>query len=140
MAENFDSLWQAYRATSYEADLPSGRVRIRLGEPCPGVDRQLQIRSLDSWAFITAFNPASQLRSPNENCQRHEQLQQLLDEFGHVAFSGAGVPDDPAWEPETSLLVLGIGRSEAVMLGRRFGQIAVVVGSLGSTPELVACG
>ena len=56
-----------------------------------------------------------------------------------VLFEGQGVPDAADWEPEISLLVLGIGREQAVAIGRDFGQLAIVCGRPGGVAELVAC-
>ncbi|GIS62390.1 MAG: hypothetical protein CM1200mP2_46150 [Planctomycetaceae bacterium] len=41
------------------------------------------------------------------------------------------------WEPEISLLVLGIERDDAVAIGRRFDQVAIVCGRTGGVAELV---
>ena len=47
---------------------------------------------------------------------------------------------DPAWPAEASFLILGISREAAVLLGRQFGQNAIVCGMLGQAAELVDCG
>ena len=46
---------------------------------------------------------------------------------------------DVAWPPEPSLLVLGIPRKEALRLGRRFGQLAIVAGHKSSPARLLTC-
>jgi len=134
-----EQLWQAYQATSFEADLPSGLVRIRVGRPCPGVDEQLREVGLQGWAFITAFNPASVPQREPENQQRHVELQRAVASLGLLAFEGEGVPDNSNWKPERSLLILGITLEDAVTLGRQFGQNAIVTGSIGKSAELVVC-
>ena len=134
-----EQLWLAYQATSFEADLPTGLVRIRVGRPCPGVDEQLKEVGLQDWAFITAFNPASVPQSEPENQQRHVELQRVVASLGLLAFEGAGVPDNSNWKPERSLLILGITLEDAVALGRQFGQNAIVTGSIGKSAELVVC-
>ncbi|MHA4899884.1 DUF3293 domain-containing protein [Enterococcus faecium] len=44
------------------------------------------------------------------------------------------------WPPEASLLVLGVPAAEAEELGRRFGQVAVVVGERGGAGRLLWVG
>jgi len=137
--ERDNELWQAYQATSYEADTPMGKVSIRIGKLSPNVDRLLQANELSSWAFITASDPGSQKLSSSKNAQRHQQLLQDIANFGLLAFEGAGVPYDPNWDPETSLLILGIERDVAIATGIKSCQNAIVVGVLGEAAELVSC-
>ena len=54
--------------------------------------------------------------------------------------TGEGVGEDPKWQPEESALILGISRGEAVKLGRRFGQLAIVAGRCGRSARLIPCG
>ena len=137
--ERDNELWQAYQATSYEANTPMGKVSIRIGKLSPNVDRLLQANELSSWAFITASNPGSQNLLSSKNAQRHQQLLQDIANLGLLAFEGAGVPYDPEGGPETSLLILGIERDVAIATGIKSGQIAIVVGVLGEAAELVSC-
>ena len=53
-------------------------------------------------------------------------------------FEGEGVAGDGAFA-EPSVLIVGIGEDEAVALGARFGQCAIVVGKRGGTAELAYC-
>jgi hypothetical protein len=52
---------------------------------------------------------------------------------------GEGIGDDGTWLPEQIILVLGIERTAAVQLGRRFGQRAIVWGELGGLATLAFC-
>jgi len=53
------------------------------------------------------------------------------------SYRGRG--EDSSWTPEPSFLVLGVTRKDAVALGRRYGQLAVVCGTLDSRAALVPC-
>lgn len=59
--------------------------------------------------------------------------------LGLPTLEGEGVGTGGDWPSEPSLLVLGIGGSEAVELGRAFGQVAIVIGRLGAPARLCFC-
>jgi hypothetical protein len=122
---------QAYRHTTYVAEAPGQGVRIRIGEVDPGLG--------ESWAVVTASNPGSFKPLPDDlNAQRARELEgEVLRSW--TFYRGKGMPDEPGWSPEQSLLVLGIGRDEAIALGRRYGQNAIVVGAADARAELVEC-
>jgi hypothetical protein len=132
-----ERLLQAYSATSFVADTPQGRLELRIGNLSPRLDRLLASLGAQSWAYLTAFNPRSEPLSDAENEKRHRRLEERIDALGFFAFAGEGVGDDGTWPAERSLLVIGVSRSEAIDLGREFGQLAVVRGDLGSPPELI---
>jgi len=137
--EPLDALWGAYRATTYTARFPTAVVRIRVGAACAGLDGELADRNLTTWAYITAANPDSVPLSDDQNAARYQALLRAVESLRWPCFSGAGVPDDPSWAPEKSLLVLGIPQPQAIELGQRFDQRAILWGTLGGLPELIAC-
>jgi len=130
-----ERLLSAYRATTYRADVEGRSVDLRIGATVPGDG---PVAGQD-WAFVTAANPGSRPLESEENVLRHEQLKARLADCDVVVFEGMGVPDSEGWEPEISLLVLGIGREQAVAIGRAFGQLAIVCGKPGGVAELVEC-
>ena len=139
MSKISESLLQAYLATSYEADLPNGRIALRIGEHSPVLDKLMRKNGYQSWAFVTAFNPGSQSLSEDENRTRHQQLQLDIQTQDLPFFHGAGCPAKGDWQPELSLLILGISYDNARILGRRYEQLAIVTGDLGGRAQLVFC-
>ena len=133
------ALWDAYRATSFEAQTPVGCVRIRVDCPVPSLDRLLDAQNQRCWAYVTAWNPQSKRLADAKNREANELLRRELQDAGYTVYSGRGKPDDPAWEPETSMLAIGVSREEALQLGRRFRQNAVVWGERGGRAELLDC-
>jgi hypothetical protein len=125
-------LRESYRRTRFIVFDPP--MEIRIGELCPALDALLTTYGFDNWAFITAHNPASIVLPDAENTTRHLQLFEMLASY--PCFEGEGVPPDPGWKPERSLLVLGIEWAEAEAIGRSFGQNAIVVGRVGERAEL----
>ena len=130
-------LLAAYLATTYTARLGELEVRIRVGSRCPRIDRELAERNLSCWAYLTACNPGSQPLPAAENRDRQQALRCAVHDGGWVCYPGAGVPDASTWEPEESLLILGIQRQPAWQLARRFGQLAIVWGTRDTAAELL---
>jgi hypothetical protein len=130
-----EQLEAAYHATTYRVFAPP--IEIRTGAVHDALDQLLEQHNTVEWAFISAWNPMSVEQSATENDIAHQQLLAAVAAFPH--FEGAGVGDDGRWPPERSLLILGIGLAEAVELGRRFRQHAVVCGRIGEEARLVRC-
>lgn len=131
---------EAFLRTTYTARLPDGRnLALRIGERNAALDELLAGHGARTWAYITAWNPGARRLEPAENAARHGRLISLLARCGKTFFEGEGVPDDPGWEPERSVLVLGVSLEEARDLGIRLGQLAIVFGRAGEAPQLIAC-
>ena len=124
-----------YRATSYIARTQHGEIILRIDEAHPVLDNVLAQHGATSWAYLTAYNPGSVRLSDADNAVRQRELLVAIEQAGHPYHEGAGVGD--GWEPEPSLLVLRISEADAVALGRRFGQNAIVVGEQGGPARLV---
>ncbi len=65
-------LLQAYLDTVYCVTDPP--LSIRIGQLHPDLDKLLASNGCTAYAFITAYNPASQVLSDIENMARHEML------------------------------------------------------------------
>ncbi|RIH84504.1 DUF3293 domain-containing protein [Calidithermus roseus] len=113
------TLSQVYRAAVYEA----GGVVFTLGERPTGVT----LFGGRAFAIITAHNPGSQRLSDGENARRHRELEQVLREGGYELAPGVGCSPDGEWREE-GFTVFGVGLEEALAVGRRFGQNAIVYG------------
>lgn len=111
-------LLDAYRGTTWTVEMAAGTLEVRLDTPA---DPQLRPSGI-----VTAYNPASIARTPDENRAADQELlrhvRSLGVQFRRVVASGAG-PD--AWE-EPGFLLLGDVRPLLVELGLVFGQNAVV--------------
>ena len=139
MASDIDHLMDAYRRTSFEAETPVGHLAIRVGQTCPPLDALLDMHGAHEWAFITACNPGSVPLADAENVTRMRDLRQAIAGRELTAFDGQGVPDRGDWQPEPSVLILGLPRQAALAIGRQFGQLAIVVGRRGEPARLVRC-
>jgi hypothetical protein len=133
-----DPLAAAYLATDYRVcSSPLGPFVIRCGEHSPLATALVARESVGQWAFITAENPGSGLLAREANAERMRQLQAVVEAAGYTHHPGLGQGPGDDWPPEASLLVLGIAEAEAVSLGRRFGQRAIVTGRRDGPARLV---
>ena len=131
--------WRAYERTRFCVEDGKREVCFMAGSQSPKLDALLVRHGVARWAFITAWNPASVLLSRAANDSRQAALRRAVAARGYSALEGRGIGADPAWDPEPSLLVLGISRGDAVRLGRTFGQLAIVAGQRGGRSRLVPC-
>ena len=129
-------LLEAYLNTTFVAFAPETEIRIRVGERNPFLEDLLALHGVSTWAFITAFNPASVSLGSRENELRQNRLEVELAKR-YVLLPGLGKSDAGNWPAERSVLVLGIARDDAVRVGQRYGQNAIVVGAVTGLPELL---
>ena len=132
-------LFEAYKNTTYRVYLPLSEIDIRIGVMNPLLQELLLSNHVESWAFITAYNPYSVMQNADVNTLLNTQLENYLSEKRYVFFKGMGVGDDDSWEPEASFMVLDIRKADAVKLGRQFKQNAIVTGVIGTSAELIDC-
>ena len=132
-------LEQHYRNTSYLAVLNNEIIKLRIGEHNAALDRLLADGGKTEWAYITAENAHSKKTSDALNAVRNEALEADIAALGLSCYPGMGQGDRGQWPPEKSLLVPGLSREDALALGRKYEQNAVVVGKAGSAPELAWC-
>lgn len=132
-----EDLRRAYEATSYVLALPDGEVVLRVGEPAPELDAWLKASGYRDWAWMTAVNPRSRCLAEDENARRFDDLKSVLRARGREWLAGRAVADDRRWPDEPSVLVPGIGRTEASALAGAYGQAAILCGCNGSVPMLL---
>jgi hypothetical protein len=113
-----------YQKTHYCA----GSIAIQIGSKNPGLECLLAVESVQTWMFVTAWNPYSR-ETPNENQRRNKKLEATLRRKRKRFVVGWGIPHCRQWEPEASFLVLGVSKKEAEQWMLSFMQNAVVFGS-----------
>jgi hypothetical protein len=132
--------WREYEHTTYCFQPATGaRVCFKIGSVDKKRDAVLDRAGVSRWAFIAAWNPASNKVTAVENSRRQSELAAELDAASYDWFPGEGTGEDGAWPPEASAFVLGISSREARRLGRKFGQLAIVVGHRSLPARLVRC-
>lgn len=125
-------LIEAYKKTLYQVNEP--KISIQIGSFNPDLEKLLKEYGVNSWCYITAWNPWGRNYTSEEN----EKLQSALlkDIEGYHQFSGEGKGFDTEWPPEKSVLVLGISLADAISLGNQYNQNAIVYGDNENLPNL----
>lgn len=88
-------------------------------------------------AFLTAYNPGSRPHSDTWNRHAQDRMEADLTREGFALRRGVGRDPLGVWPREPSVLALGIPRDNVEVIGRRYGQNAVVWNGTGGIPELV---
>lgn len=101
----------------------------------PALDAFCIKNGAQNWAFITAWNPLSVSLSADENQKRNQKL--LSEITNYTVLTGRGQDPCTIWAAEDSFLILGINLTDSILLGRKYGQRAIVVGSVGTDAKLV---
>ncbi|XOV85815.1 MAG: DUF3293 domain-containing protein [Pseudomonadota bacterium] len=129
-----DDLLAAYKATDYivEDDPP---LILNIGEQNDGV-RLLHLSfNVETSAFITAWNPGSNILPLDENYDRQADLLNDIEALRLNYFVGRGEHPDGQWS-EDSYLLLGITQDQADALAIKYGQSAYVWIPMSGVPEL----
>jgi hypothetical protein len=130
-------LVSAYRATDYVVQGNGRVVAVRIGQHSMVVDALLARMHARNGAFITAWNPFSNSLSLDANEYWDRDMKRYLTVRGFSFFEGEGRGRTGEWPPEPSILALGISRTEASAIGRRYRQNAIVYVTVGRPAELV---
>ena len=128
-----NELIQAYKETDFNVYEP--KITIKVGQVNQELDRLLQSYNCITWAYITAWNPYSELTDDRTNEEKNNQLRNDLTEY--VLFDGEGVGFDQSWQPEKSFLILGMALEDAILIGKKYRQNAIVVGKIYEEPQLI---
>jgi hypothetical protein len=128
-----NSLIEAYQNTKYK--IFELALTIEIGKFNQEIDVLLQKNNSNEWSFITAYNPYSKVVSDEENNIRHDELKELTKSY--KTFEGHGVGEDPTWEPEISLFIIGISKKDAIIIGNKYEQNAIVYGQTNQAPQLL---
>ena len=115
---------QAFLETNYIIHL-QGEIVLRIGD-IPA-DLLAHIPLLETWAFITAWNPLPDILSKSENELRNAALQNHLIDHSYTVHNGIGVSKDQTWSEE-SFFIENISLKDARQASAKFGQLAIVYG------------
>ena len=130
------SLIEAYNTTNYTV-LAAQRFVLNVGQKSEGlVDLYRRLR-VNTSAFITAFNPYSKTLSYEENILRNQALKNELDDIAWAVINGYGQDPEGMWEKEESFLAFGITKEEAMLLGNKYEQNAILWCEADFKPQLI---
>ena len=124
-------LIHAYENAVYAVD---GGLVLRIGERSAELERLLEEHHATTAAFVTAANPRGE---PQSHAANEAAMAALRAALVWSYLAGEGRDPQGRWSPEPSMLILGIPRTEAEALGRRYEQNAIVFVQRGEAPELI---
>jgi Protein of unknown function (DUF3293) len=128
----------AYEQTLYVAVFSANeRHVVRIGERHALLDERLAEQKLNTWAFITAYNPGSALLSGEENVFLQNLLEATLKDRRLPYWPAYHESKDGAWPTEKSCFVAGLDENTALEIARMFAQKAVVFGKNGEKARLM---
>ncbi len=137
-------VWGAYLRAEYWVGYPDDRLLLRVGERAEGLSRLVPdgvttFGAEMSWAYLTAWNPGSEIQMEFVNRQKQEELEMFLRGAGHAVLPGVARDPEGVWPDEESILAFGLGWENALLLGRSFGQTAILAGIGEETVQLLRC-
>jgi hypothetical protein len=121
-------LVDAYRTTDFviEADLP---ITLHVDRAVPAFEHWLTAIGCRSVVVITAFNPFSQVLSPEENTRRNSELFADIRASGLAHAPAYGQARDGNWPSEPSFGVFDAPAELILRWMQKYCQYAVVVGT-----------
>jgi len=113
----------AYKNTDYIVFAPEALV-LTVDQSSPKMEEILIKYNCKSAAFLTAWNPLSQVTDDKSNRAAQQQLAVDLHQLDVRVFEGVGIGRDGDWPGEESFLVLGIERIVADQIAVKYNQYA----------------
>ena len=136
-AKEIADLYSSYQDAVYEVYYGDLTIQLFIDRSNSKLDLILKKYHCTTWALITAFNPYSQCLSAAENQQRHQNLIELMRSYNLTFFDAVGKDKDSVWTPEQSIFIVGIELKQAIGVGNRFQQNAIVFGELEKASKLL---
>lgn len=132
------ALEAAYRAAIYRiaTDPP---IDLRIGQGSAAAAALLRWAGADCAAIVTAHNPGSEPQANDANRAADATLRAGLAERGWATRDTVAIDINGDWPDERGCLVLGMAEDDACVLGRAFGQHAVVAIDAGGRARLAWC-
>lgn len=117
-------LAKAYHEALYLIHGESWDIQLRVGQPSLELVSLMKMYGVNSTAFLTAFNPHSNLATSEVNVFNHNALIDDIHTLGLRHISGEGGDPSNLWPSEPSVLVLDISHQNAELLADRYRQNA----------------
>ena len=120
------TLVKAYRNAHYFVHYGEEVLLLKVGSINHALGVFLKAQGQPTAAFLTAHNPYSQIQTLEQNTVAHQKLLDALTKQSIHYIEGFGSDPNEDWDPETSVLALGLTLSQAEDLADAFGQNAFI--------------
>lgn len=132
-------LLRSYCETRYWVSTCDVSFCLEIGRLHPRFISFLTTNQIENWAIITAENPRSRQLSDSENHTRWLRLRSEVRASGLEDFPTFAVAPSGNWPVEIGCFLPNVSPPQAVTLGQRFEQNAIVVGGQDTSPALIFC-
>lgn len=129
-------LISAYKATNYRV-LSEPEFSLTVDKYSLELDELFERLSANSATFITAWNPFSEDKTQQENTFQNDCLKADLEVLNATILPAFGAWSDDPSKGEDSFLALGITEKNAVELGEKFKQNAILFAAQDAVPRLI---
>ena len=118
------NLIKAYREAVYVVDFGDREITLQVGKANAALAKSMKGCEVTTAAFLTAFNPYSQVVDSVENEVRQKRMWADAQPMCPKIFPGIGRDKNDQWPHELSMLALGIDLEDAQALADRYEQNA----------------
>jgi hypothetical protein len=132
-----EKLVEAYLNTSYNVKCGETVVSLEVDLYSDEIRRFMEQASCKQCAFITPFNPLGKTLSAAENDARMSDFKRDLDSSGYQYVDGVGVGKLGDWPGEESVFILDVSEADAIYLGKKYQQNAIVLVGSEAIPVLI---
>lgn len=126
-----------YRTADYRVECGIAAFTLHIDQYSEPLARLFAASAHQCAVFITACNPCSQPQSLEVNRAVQTRLRDELSCLTDQVIVGTGSDPAGAWPVEESFLALGVDLAAAMVLGRQFGQNAIVWVGADAIPRLI---
>lgn len=126
----------AYKVACFRVLTEVGFI-LRLGEINQRLVSLFTKDQVESAAFITAYNPFSQPSTESENAAAQAEMEAEIKSLNLSFYHGKGEDPTGHWAPEATALIMGIRLEQALMLGVKYQQNAILWISSDVKPQLL---
>ena len=117
-------LIKAYREAVYVIQIEDREIALQVNKASPQLAKLMMEWEVSTAAFLTAFNPFSQVLDPQENEARQKKMWADAQPMCPKIFPGIGRDKNDQWPHELSMLALGIHQQDAQALADQYEQNA----------------
>ena len=131
------TLHAAYAVTDYRVFAADAPFTLHIGAASAELAQLHGKHAVSCSAFLTAWNPFSHPVDADANHLAQQSLLRDLRDSGVRFIEGMGCDPSGAYAGEESVLALGLARADAIALGRKYQQNAIVWCGQDAVPELI---
>ena len=133
-----EDLARAYFLTNFRVFTPTGSFTVHVRRESTELAVLHASHNARSSAFLTAYSPFSQPTDAETDRINQNSLQTEVEGRWEYLL-GEGVDPTGEWPAEPSLLILGIDLDEALVLGQKFDQLALLFATGDGSADLYTC-